>query len=217
MPKAKRKPETFSYADLNEKARRRAYEDWYEHEPYNEWWDCVFEQVKEKGLELGFEIADIYFSGFWSQGDGASWTGTINVKVYVEKHPEEFSTDARDEIFKELLEQEAVENYIRVGTNNCRAHHEMTMSLTNYDLVTRADDFVLPGGMLKGATLGSLMPSMSEYLHLVSQELLNAARNYACEIYKALEAEHEYLTSEEQFKEQCEANDWRFDEDGRMV
>ena len=38
------------------------------------WYESVLDWWKEKLEIIGFEDADIRFSGFWSQGDGASFT-----------------------------------------------------------------------------------------------------------------------------------------------
>lgn len=45
------------------------------HLPYDGWYENVFEDAKTIGALMGFVIRDIGFSGFWSQGDGAHFTG----------------------------------------------------------------------------------------------------------------------------------------------
>lgn len=44
-----------------------------------EWWDNTKDDMKTALDQVGFENADISFSGFGSQGDGASFTADINV------------------------------------------------------------------------------------------------------------------------------------------
>jgi hypothetical protein len=39
-----------------------------------DWHDCLLEDIKEELETLGFTDAEISYSGFWSQGDGASFT-----------------------------------------------------------------------------------------------------------------------------------------------
>jgi hypothetical protein len=48
---------------------------------HHEWWDSVYETFKEDMNLLGYSVEDITFSGFWSQGDGASFTGRDNEPV----------------------------------------------------------------------------------------------------------------------------------------
>ena len=42
-----------------------------------EWYGGVYQRYIEDLLQDGFEIDDIYFTGFWSQGDGACFTGRV--------------------------------------------------------------------------------------------------------------------------------------------
>lgn len=45
-----------------------------------EWWDSVYDDFINIAGILGFDVQDIQFSGFWSQGDGASFTGNYAYK-----------------------------------------------------------------------------------------------------------------------------------------
>jgi len=40
----------------------------------HDWWDHTYDTWKSALAQIGFDNADISFSGFWSQGDGASFT-----------------------------------------------------------------------------------------------------------------------------------------------
>lgn len=51
--------------------------DFEKYLPDHEWWDFVFEDAKTIGALIGFNIDNIYFSGFSSQGDGACFTGHV--------------------------------------------------------------------------------------------------------------------------------------------
>lgn len=44
-----------------------------------DWYEYVFELWKSALAEIGFEDAEFQFSGFWSQGDGASFTATVDL------------------------------------------------------------------------------------------------------------------------------------------
>lgn len=48
--------------------------------PFGDWWDCTFEDAKAIGALMGFDIDNIYFSGFSSQGDGACFTGRLHYR-----------------------------------------------------------------------------------------------------------------------------------------
>jgi len=54
------------------------------NETYQERVIDITEQAKAQAPERGFVIEKIYYNGFWSQGDGASWIGEVNVSDYIE-------------------------------------------------------------------------------------------------------------------------------------
>ena len=52
-----------------------------------EWWDCVYDDFTCDMAAKGIHVGDMRFSGFWSQGDGASFTGYIsNNRMFFEQH-----------------------------------------------------------------------------------------------------------------------------------
>lgn len=46
----------------------------------DDWHECVTDDAKEIGALLGIEIEHVYFSGFWSQGDGACFEGSFTYR-----------------------------------------------------------------------------------------------------------------------------------------
>ena len=50
-----------------------------EGQTMHDWWEYVFDLWKKALDQIGFENAKITFSGFWSQGDGASFTANVDV------------------------------------------------------------------------------------------------------------------------------------------
>jgi hypothetical protein len=45
--------------------------------------EMLIQQAKEEGQEYGFVIDKVTYSGFSSQGDGASWEGYIDIPKYI--------------------------------------------------------------------------------------------------------------------------------------
>ena len=43
-----------------------------------DWWDCTYSDFKERMTAIGIEVDRMYFSGFWSQGDGACFEGSVS-------------------------------------------------------------------------------------------------------------------------------------------
>lgn len=184
-----------------------------------DWWDCVYDDSKEVCAAFGIDIDDIAFSGFYSQGDGASFTtitstleeimrrghATMDAKTYGDD-PTKFTgvvlaawsfwydiAEALDAVRLTGPEGhefcEGVE--IKVETQG-NYSHSGTMSLT----------YESSFSVHVGATLYEF-----HKIAPTEEALVKGLRNIADAIYKALEAEHEHLTSDAQVWEAIEANE----------
>ena len=87
----------YTYDELSDKAKARARQDYVErggHIPY-EWWDASYDEFVTIGAMLGItidtesvktcgggkkDVPNISFSGFSSQGDGASFVGSYRLE-----------------------------------------------------------------------------------------------------------------------------------------
>jgi hypothetical protein len=56
--------------DLLEKYR-------YINVDHDDWWDCTYDTFKQDMEAVGIQVNKMYFSGFWSQGDGACFEGFV--------------------------------------------------------------------------------------------------------------------------------------------
>ena len=114
--------EVFKYGELSESAQQKARE-WYIEGMDYDWWDSVYEMAIEDGKEKGFYIDKIYFSGFYSQGDGASWIGQVDVRQWLETNvPDSIGVSA----WCQLIQEDFIEKHIRVVANNSHYCHEST-------------------------------------------------------------------------------------------
>ena len=52
---------------------------------------------------------------------------------------------------------------------------------------------------------------------MLEDAVLQSAKDYADDIYQALEKEYDYISSDEYLMELCESNDYRFNDDGHLV
>lgn len=194
------------YHELNDRAKERVRQLL---EPPTGWWEEVYEQAKAEGATKGFRIDDISFSGFWSQGDGASWTGAVRLRDWVPDNPEDMET----RIVRELVRNEEINLLANIYT---RGHgvHEMTMQIEwdGAQFLTK-----LTEGPLAGATIADLLAPFPDLFVKLEAAMLESARDFAREIYDQLEQEYEYETSDEYIAELCEANEYEFNEDGNWA
>lgn len=204
---------------LSPKEFQRAYEKWCGEGTHYDWWDSIYEMKTSEGEERGFDIRDIRFSGFWSQGDGACWTGYIHldeVLKWADKQETNPFTPHQMNLLRAATENNTVYNPVKVQSEG-RYCHQYTTEL-QHGIETYAGDTPMRLGFFEGILESVFMEEYFEpHREEIEKVVLGLARDYAGEIYKALEEEYEYLTSEEYFREQAEANDWKFDEEGEIV
>lgn len=214
-------PKKYKFSELDEAAKQRVREWYVQDVDRFEWWDYVFETAKADGEKRGFDIEDIRFSGFWSQGDGASWKGTVDFARFVKHRTDKYLHDARFALVMEMAEQHGFYPW-RIDYSSHQYCHSGTMSdamgdpCIQYNVDSEGAG-VVGEGMLAGARWSALYSALEvdDWLESVfRKEVLNEARAYADEIYRRLAAEYDYQTSDACIEEMCEANGWRFSEDG---
>ena len=70
----------YKFDELSDEAKEKVLE---KHRDINvddsHWYEFTMEMWKEKLKEAGFDDAEIHFSGFWSQGDGACFDAKCDV------------------------------------------------------------------------------------------------------------------------------------------
>lgn len=179
----------YTFEELNEKAQRKAIEDhrYIETEGF-EWYKFTYEKWIEELKTQGYEDTKIQFSGFYSQGDGASFEATIDIAKWltVKECKTKYKACFAD-----------AENIVIAITQSGHYSHEMTMSTdTEYNGVNR---------------------KAYDTVDQLAEEILQDAREQARLIYKDLESEYEHLTSDETVKECLIANEYEFIENGERA
>lgn len=182
-----------------------------------DWWDTVYEDADCVAKLLGIQISprdnrnghprlNIYFSGFWSQGDGACFAGKYRPKLDALEAVTEYAPQdetlhaiARDltvfQVTARMVYGAEIETDIKGSSSNY--YHSHTMYLDSCEF-TNGSPFV------------GVSPSAA---HI--NELLALMRRFADWVYFCLEAEYEYLISDESLDEILSEHE--FDEDGVMI
>ena len=206
--------ETLVYTldELDERAKARA-RDWYRQTlPCDDWHDVIFEDFERVCEILGVELATrpvrlhgggvrhrpcIWFSGFSSQGDGACFEGRYSyrkgaaykIRAYAPK-------DQRLVAIANQLQRIQRQNlYALVAriTHRGRYFHAHSMEIS----VERASHTWQP-------------PT-----NRAEETLCEALRDLAQWLYRQLEREYDYLSSDEAVDETITANEYTFTENGR--
>jgi hypothetical protein len=192
----------YSFAELDPKAQAKVLDK------FREWASGDFDgsytldyYKTEKATERCFEIKDIFWSGFGSQGDGASWKGAVKVIPWLEKNQPDNPLLKYREAFEEYCTE------IRIGQEG-HYYHSNTMFLPEDDLGSVLDFIFEREGATEKAEL---------LIKDLRAAILKDAKDFAWEIYNNLQEEYEYQTSDECIKENIELNEREFFADGRLV
>ena len=187
--------------------------------------DCTLEYYKEDPdiKAKGFDIDEIFYTGFSCQGDGASWKGRVGLAQYIRHHWTDDATAVKREVMLALLGNDDMSGYINVNTRGHYSHSNtmyVQYSLEVYfNSTTTIDDPCLKDTLFFGASSQDILAAIGgeAFLEEVEEEVLSAAKELADEIYKALEEEYDYQHSEECVSELAEANGWKFDNEGNLI
>lgn len=215
--------QTFKFEELTDPAKEKARQ-WYATNTDNHWAEYVIESAKEEGLKRGFNIADVFWCGFGSQSDGASWIGNIDIRKFLEYHLLEphIKPDnplvGRYAVLVDLLNEEWLGSRMAVTQRSYHYVHSGGMLVEEIDLYT-PQPVRMEWGILAGALVTELFESfdIESLCDHLQEWALDEAKSYADDIYKQLEKEYDYEISDEHIQETASINEWRFDEDGCIV
>jgi hypothetical protein len=187
----------FEFDELSDAAKEKAREWYREGNLDYKWWDSTFDDAKAAGKYIGIDVDDIRFSGFWSQGDGASFAGSYEYRKGGEKALKaDFATDKALHAIAKGLTAVQRRYFYQLGarvTFTSWPHycHERCTSIDVWD--KRGFD----------TDLADAEETVSELL-----------RDFMRWIYRRLEAEYEWLQADEQVDESIRCNGYTFDEAG---
>ena len=202
----------YKFDELSPEAQQHALENQSRFE--SEYFDseCVFDDAAEIADLLGLDIRQtrktrmngehyyaptIYYSGFSSQGDGACFEGRYEYKRGALKAVKDYAgQDERLHRMVEALQEIQRKNFYQLTARCKHSGHYYHSGCMSVD-VERSDD-----------------KEMTADAEGTVKECL---RDFADWIYKQLENDYDYRTSEEACKEAIEMNDYEFTEKGDMA
>ena len=187
----------YEFDELSKEVQEKVIENNRDINTDYDWYKYTLEEEGGKLEALGYTSPEINFSGFYSQGDGACFSSGLNIKLWLEANKKQ----------KEYKTAYKLSEYLsgRITTSGHYSHSgTMSVSLDSdydrnyYDTNRKLED------------------KLNSELVELEADILNMARNEADRIYKVLEKEYEALTSSEAIIETLEANEYTFEDNGRM-
>ena len=195
----------YHFQDLDDSAKETA-RNWYRDGiGHDHWYDFIYEDFESICNRLGVTLKDcpgkpgtgkcIWWSGFYSQGDGASFEGWYSYAAKSAKKIREYAPQDEElhRIADELQAAQARVFYQAEATitQSGRYHHENTMRIE----VERVDP---------RCTCSLDMDAQAE------DDIVECMKNLARWLYRSLEREWDYMNSDEAIDENIIANEYTF-------
>lgn len=200
-------------SDLPEDMQEEIAKRHSEFNVHDGWWDPEFEGFKEDMKEIGLSVSNIYFSGFWSQGDGACFECTLDNSdkfiQYLIDHGALPTVVKLKWLYKDQRYRDALSNLVVTTKQSGRYYHSGCMDIEV--------DF---GGQLFYGQLfdDQLYDDNDEVYDMLTQEEYNELEKFitedlkhkADELYKTLQEEYTYLTTTAAICEGLDNCDYKF-------
>ena len=224
---------TYTFDQLSDKLKEEAIEANRDINVYDDWHDPVIEGFQEDLREMGVEEVKVEYSGFYSQGDGASFTGGVqDIKKFLVKTlgMTQYSDKELDELPDSIKEK--VEGFIdsltiafnrKYGSRYSHANTCQTdfwceiLNNVFYDEEYPNGKIYLTDRVITGNPL--VFMDLQEEVDKIEKAAEEWRSEQCQELYSSLEKEYDYLQSDEAVAETLESNGTEFevDEDGELV
>lgn len=188
------------FAALTDAQREKLRDNCREHATEWGWWDDVYDQFVEKMGGMGVLVIkdDIHFSGFWSQGDGACFAGQV-------RNWHKFLTATGHLELAGFYQTLPPAIHLRWDTAGSRYCHEGCMQLSRLSDLWLDNPYDEESDPVRYTAWKHTQPEGGPFYSL-EKEFLEFLRDQARQLYRDLEAEYEYLTSDEAIDEYILAN-----------
>lgn len=191
--------QAYEFAELDEITKANVVEKHREiNVNYYGWNDYIDEDFANILQILGYSDIKTYYSGFWSQGDGASFIAKWSYeKQSVNKIAEYAPKDTELHRIARRLQEISKHNLYQLNarlTNRGHYCHEYTMLI---DYIERNNGYKIAED--------------------TDTQFLELSRDLARWYYKRLQEDYEYLTTDEAVIETILANEYEFDKQGEII
>ncbi len=182
----------YKFAELSETAKQKAINSELENFDFSFHAECIIDDFKNICDLIGVDVDQVYYSGFCSQGDGASFTGKAAYKKGALNALKQYAPldDGLHGIVANWVEFQK-RNFYKLSCN-------ITHSGRYYHAYTMQFEWIKDGYFYDTKSDG--------------EEILQDLANW---LYKTLEREYDFQTDEKQLIENIEADNCLFLESGK--
>lgn len=235
----------YGFEELSATAKERARE-WYRDARSGDdfWSDSVIEEMARQGALMGITFKErerksmsgkslpgephIWWSGFYSQGDGACFEGTWSARHV---QPGMVAADWGDDentreikriagVFERIAKEFPDASFSVIHRGHYYHEHSTEFDVSNgREDVEPTDEQIwamrFPDDPMDESGRQMAVDRWKD--EMSEDELVKNARDFMRYIYRALEREWDYVNSDEVVDELIVANDYEFDEDGARL
>jgi hypothetical protein len=193
--------QVLSFNELSPAAKQVVLDNYRDiHTRFDDWSEPIQEGFREKAIEAGFEIEDIFFSGFWSQGDGAMFTYCGFSDTLLNNFVDQLDLSDADKV---IVKAQA---YVSgKGLHRGNYYHEKSCDHHIW-LESNNPDWEYGTDLID--TINST-DTFDKYVIKTYEDLCG-------ELYSDLEKYYEELTSDQAVQEYIEESDYEFTKDGSI-
>jgi hypothetical protein len=176
------------------------------------WYESVYEGLKESFEQYGYGDIKINFSGFNSQGDGASFTGTIDALKWLDKISSE---KGHEEVYKKyvrlhkLMKSGLIYDYIGTIKRDRNTHYVHWNTTSIY--------FRFGCNHSPNKAPNHFYNNIHDLLEKLGDDIHNHHNMLNKNAYTQLEKYYDDLISEESVLATLKANEYEFSEDGKII
>lgn len=239
---------TFKFNELSDSAKEKARE-WYRlgNDGDDFWSECSLEEAEQQGILLGITFKErqrknmkgeplpgkpcIWFSGFWSQGDGACFEGTWRARgVKADEVADGWGEDPATTEIKRIADvfSDVARKFPNASFTVIHRGHYNNEYCTSFDVESGVDKMSITElERWKSGDDASIDPTVNPEWEEVAElwrdrceddfpedQLIENARDFMRWIYRQLEKEYEYQNSDKSVDENIIDNEYDFLEDG---
>lgn len=195
--------QSYTWDELSPEAKAHALDNNRDINVEGNWYEDTIEYWEDKLKEAGIITPDIRFTGFGSQGDGASFTGEVSGLESLKTMMKTLELEYPDIVLEELDIQ-----IVRIAS---RYYHHKTVEV---EVIYEED------GTISYMPFGPEIPfdyNLNEVASKIQEKLQKWVELKCHEIYDDLSLEYDSLTDDEAVEDSLIANDYEYDEDGNII
>jgi len=186
----------FKFEELTEELQQKVIEKNRDINTDFDWHESIFEYFKEDN-EKYFDIKNIYFTGFWSQGDGAMFEYSgIN---------ENLLNEAIESLNLPKWKKQILSTQICISGKGVQRGHYYHENSCDHTIYIEDNN---------NGYYQNIYDLIDLYSSDIEDFIITKYKDICQDLYKNLENEHDYLQSDEVIKETLICNDYDFTEEG---